>query len=126
VAAYNFEQELPVQIRIGAALYTIEWFEHGTIRDDDGERLLGQTDFEKHHIKLEREQTLQCLVDTVRHEITHASNDVYGVKDKMLEEEFTDRTTKAWNDIWIHNPKLVVWFSKAAMEQRKRLKLHRG
>lgn len=116
---YDFEGKLPVRIKIGSEVFSVVWWDIHTLVNEKGEELLGQTEPDEHILNIEREQDVQSLMDTVRHEITHAANKVYGVKDRMTEEDVTDRTTKAWNDIWIHNPKLVVWFDRAAKHVRK-------
>mgnify|MGYP001615466971 FL=1 len=116
---YNFENKLPTKIKVGGELYSVEWFEVGSLISKAGDALMGQVEPDQHKIQLEKGQSLQALMDTVRHELTHVANHVYGVKDRMKEEDITDRSTKAWNDVWINNPKLVVWFSKIAAEIRK-------
>ena len=119
MATFLPEEALPLKVKIGGELYSVEWFDEGTLKAHDGEPCMGSAEPDLHKIKLERGQSIQALFDTVRHELTHMGNNTYGISDGMLEEEFTDRTTKAWNDLWVQNPKLVVWFSKMARLVRK-------
>lgn len=115
----EIEAKLPTKIKVGGEVFSVEWVEKDTLKSDEGLASNGLTDLDNNIIQLEKGQTLQRLVDTVRHEVTHAGNSVYGVQDGMTEEDFTERSTKAWNDVFLHNPKLVTWLNLTVRELRR-------
>lgn len=98
-------KDCPRTLRVGPLLYRISW-EQGEEFDQDGE-----CDPDAETIRIRSGMTLANTLITLKHEIIHALNDLYGLEDSSSEEDFASRQSRAWVDFEINNPQFCKWYS---------------
>ena len=100
---------LPRRIHVGAFVFRIrvEPPEHEMLVD-----CYGCCDTENCRITVSSALNAAFALNTVMHELKHATNWVYGLDDDSTEEQFTNLDTNATIDMWQRNPRLFLWISK--------------
>ena len=81
-------KKVPSKVHIGNRIFEIKEVKDGSMEED-----LGEVQFPLGVIKIAPNQTLDCLIDTLLHEIFHAIDFTYGANGNYLTEEQVVRIT---------------------------------
>lgn len=79
----------------------------------------GLTDAEQAVIYINQDIGIARCLEVVQHELTHAINWVYGVKDESDEETFTTQHSKGLVDLGMKHPRWKTWENKMLRTMRK-------
>lgn len=80
-------------------------------------------DGEGYGIWVSEMMALRTRLEIVMHEITHAINFAYDVKNRSAEETIAEKHGHAWSQFWLDNPRFERWFvyTLAAIRKERRV-----
>jgi len=110
----SLSSEFPNKVFIGNRKFTIQQVSDGSMGDDLGEVL-----FTLGKINVLSQQSRDCLVDTILHEIVHAIDFVYGAAGHHLTEEQVVRVTGGLLTV-LTDPRNVQLMKFLLVSKRKR------
>jgi hypothetical protein len=107
---------LPRRMQVGAFVFRVllESSEHELLAE-----AFGRCDTDNRRIYVRQDMDAELALNTVVHELSHAVNWVYGVNDDSTEEQFTGQHTNGLIDLWMRNPRLVLWITKTLRRAKK-------
>jgi len=130
------QASLPRRVWVGSFEFSLTRVprDHPRLRDDEDPDEIsavdGMTYFEPHDraIFVADDLPPRNLLDTVLHELTHALNYAFDVKDgdddRLLgdEEQLALRQGGGWSAVWVDNPRLQAWLVRTVNQIRKEQK----
>lgn len=103
--------KIPVKkVKIGSISYTFELMHE---KEEATRKLWGEAVAGDQKIRLAPGQSLERMVITLVHEITHCVHWYYGLNDESEEEAFTHLGTNGLIAVWRDNPVLFDWIHKS-------------
>lgn len=108
---------LPKRLKIGPFTYRVEAVASG--HELLGENNYGMTVFDKTIIFLDNKMGSDQLLNTLIHEVSHAVHQAYGIADGSDEETIATQSANGWMQVYLDNPKLLQWITRAVKEVRK-------
>lgn len=109
-------EQVPKRVKVGGYRFALDLVDK-TDPDLAGDN--GSTEFDSLRCAVDRNLPFQNIVNTIIHELNHAINHVYGVKDGSSEEEIACQHANGWLALRIDNLKLDAWLNRAVRELRK-------
>jgi hypothetical protein len=112
------QQGLPRTVKVGAHLLRFAFASERRNRHLVG--LNGLCDFDAGTIYINRDHAQQHSPDrvlaTILHELTHAINHVYGVRDESDEEGFASGFSLGFTTFLVDNPAFLLWLSRVVAD----------
>lgn len=132
--SYPNSLPLPKPIRIGPHKWRFEWIEPSpatpvesaqfagepTARRAAEDDVWGWCSFGEHSIQLHPELVARpsLFAEVLWHEVGHAINYMYGVKDGQDEEEFTTQAARGWLQVFRDNRHLFAYIGRLTRAAR--------